>query len=287
MLIDLQLHSTYSDGYLTPFELVKFLSKYGVKTASLTDHNTVAGLYEFKQACQKYKIKPITGLELYVKFNNRKLNVLWYNFDFTREELYKMLHNSYITRRSNLRRALEKLIKYGFKIEINRVLDKYNNYIPINRIIDDIRNLRYNQVKIKRELGTDNPREEEIIKKYFYNKDICVLHNTRIDIRRIIELRERIGGKIILSHPCKYKYPLRGFFKTLRVLGIDGIEVFSPHHSIGSVMYLQYVAKESKFIETGGSDFHRYEGGNNLIQNSWQYYKIDSNYLTRIKEIIG
>ncbi|MBU4375047.1 PHP domain-containing protein, partial [Patescibacteria group bacterium] len=64
MLIDLQLHSTYSDGYLTPTELAGFLAKQGVKIAALTDHNTVGGLDEFRQACRACKIKPITGVEL-------------------------------------------------------------------------------------------------------------------------------------------------------------------------------------------------------------------------------
>jgi predicted metal-dependent phosphoesterase TrpH len=62
MLIDLQLHSTYSDGYLTPTQIVKFIAKHGIKVAAITDHNTVSGLYEFRNSCKKYKIKPITGI---------------------------------------------------------------------------------------------------------------------------------------------------------------------------------------------------------------------------------
>ncbi len=72
MLIDLQLHSTYSDGYLTPTELVDFVGRCNVKVASLTDHNTVGGLEEFKAAAKRKKIKVINGMEIYVKFNNHK-----------------------------------------------------------------------------------------------------------------------------------------------------------------------------------------------------------------------
>ena len=57
MLIDLQLHSTCSDGYLTPSEVAKTCRERGVKVASLTDHNTVSGQEEFARACKELKIK--------------------------------------------------------------------------------------------------------------------------------------------------------------------------------------------------------------------------------------
>jgi predicted metal-dependent phosphoesterase TrpH len=55
MLIDLQFHSTYSDGYLTPTQLAQFMSKQGIKVAALTDHNTVSGINQFKKPCNKLK----------------------------------------------------------------------------------------------------------------------------------------------------------------------------------------------------------------------------------------
>ena len=82
MYIDLQLHSTYSDGALTPTQMAGFLKAHGVKVASLTDHNTVAGLDEFFNACNKVGIKAIPGVELYVKYGVKKLNFLFYNFGF-------------------------------------------------------------------------------------------------------------------------------------------------------------------------------------------------------------
>jgi len=61
----------------------------------------------------------------------------------------------------------------------------------------------------------------------------------------------------------------------------------SPHHSIGAIMFAQHISTELKFIETGGSDFHRHEGDKYSLQNSWQYFKIDSKYLKGIEKIIG
>src|SRR3989344_6476014 len=116
MIIDLQLHSTYSDGYLTPTQLADFLLKHEVKIASLTDNNTVAGLDEFRLACKKNNIKAIAGMEIYAKLNSKKFNLLWYNFDDKNPALHEFLRLSQIKRRNQIRRALVKLKNLGMEI---------------------------------------------------------------------------------------------------------------------------------------------------------------------------
>lgn len=286
MLIDLQLHSNYSDGYLTPTEVAKFIASQGVKVAALTDHNTVGGLDEFRRACRKYKIKPITGLELYTKLGGKRINLLWFNFDAKDPELHKILRDSQIRRKNQVRKFLKRLAKNGFKIELNKILDKYTHYIPLNRLADEIWAVPSNREKIKKELGLKNPRESEIIGKYFYGKK-NTLREIYIDIRRILAIRKRINGQLIFNHPAKHNQLRRDMLLKLKKLGVDGIEVISPHHSVGSVMYAQAMARELDFITTGGSDFHRHEGENYPIQNSFQYFKIDSKYLRKINKIIG
>lgn len=286
MLIDLQLHSNYSDGYLTPTEVAKFIARQGIKVASLTDHNTVSGLDEFAQACKKYKIKPINGLELYAKIDSQRLNLLWFNFDKENPELHKILRDSQIRRKNQVRRFLKKFLRKNLKIKLNELLDKYTHYIPINHIINNIWSAPANRKIIKRELGLKNPGENEIIEKYFYNKN-NILRESYVDIKRILKIRKKIGGQLIFNHPGKHNQLKRGLMGKLKKLGIDGLEVISPHHSIGAIMYVQAMAREFKFIATGGSDFHRHEGRNQLIQNSSQYFKIDSKYLKGIDKIIG
>ena len=287
MLIDLQFHSTYSDGYLTPTELVKFISKQGVKIASLTDHNTVRGLNEFRTACKKYKIKAITGIEIYTKLNNHKFNILWYNFNDNDPELHNILRDSQLRRRKQFRILLKKLVEKGYKININKIIDKYNHYTPLNHIVDDFISIKSNFNRIKKELNLKNPREGDIIKEYFHNKQIKKLQNSYISIERILKLRKKIGGQLIICHPAKYNNIKFNFFEKLKNLGIDGVEIFSPHHSYGSIIYLQHLAREFNFITTGGSDFHRFEGSAHKLQYSWQYFKIDSNYLRKINKIIS
>ena len=286
MLIDLQLHSTYSDGYMTPTEIVKFIKNQGVKVAALTDHNTVGGVDEFVLACKKNKIKPIVGMELYVKLKNHKFNLLWYNFDHNDPLLHKFLRDSHVRRRAQVRNVLKKLSRRGFELDVPKILDKYNRYIPINRVVDDFMSARKNKNKVKKVLKTKIPREEDIISEFFRNKDMGILRESYISVERVVDLKKKIGGQLVICHPAKFHYISIENWEKLKKMGIDGVEKMSPHHSIGAVMYIQQLARELDFVETGGSDFHRFEGGTYPLQYSWQYFEVDSDYLRRINKII-
>jgi hypothetical protein len=286
MLIDLQSHSTYSDGYMSPTELARFLANQGVKIASLTDHNTVGGWSEFKRACVKFKIKPIVGIELYSKLNRKHLSVLWYNFDHADAALHEMLRSSQVRRRNQVRKLLKKMTDRGFKINIDQTLDKYNHYVSINHLIDDIMAVPANRNKIRKELSNPHPREEEIIHHYFFRSKNTKLNNSFIDLKRIIALRKRIGGQLIFNHPGRYNQLNKELLVELKKLGVNGLEVLSPHHSVGAVLYSQHLAHELNLIATGGSDFHLFEN-RGALKSSWQYFKIDSSHLKDINKIIG
>lgn len=286
MRIDLQLHSTYSDGYLSPTELADFIKKNSVEVAALTDHNTVSGLREFKRECEKHKIKFIKGLELYVSLGHRKFNLLWYNFDDTHPELHEMLRASQLRRRKTARRILDNLAQDGFIVDTDRILDKHSHYVSINKVIDDFIAVKSNFDRVKKELGLDNPREDDIIHAYFHNDKIGKLKPSYISLERVVKLRQKIGGQLILCHPGKFGQVNREFWKRLQEMGIDGVEMLSPHHSYGTIMHIQKLAREFNWIETGGSDFHRFEGGNHPVQYSWRYFKIYSESLRGVKKII-
>lgn len=287
MLIDLQTHSTYSDGYLTPTRLADFLKAQGVKVAALTDHNTVAGLSEFRQACLKNKIKPITGLELYVKLNHTKFNLLWYNFNSEHPALHEVLRLSQTRRRDQMRRALVKLKNLGLIFNENKILDKYSHYIPLNRIIEDIWGIAQNRRQIARGLGIKNPRQDEIIKHFFKNPEINQLKEIYVDLKLILKLRKQIGGQLVLNHPGKNNRLDKDFIARLKQLNFDGLEVLSPHHTIGAVMFAQSLAKQFKMIMTGGSDYHQDELGDAAIKNVYAYFKIYSECLPGVNKIIG
>jgi len=287
MKIDLQLHSTYSDGYLSPTKLAAFVAAQGIKVAALTDHNTLAGQAEFKKACSKYRIKTVPGLELYVKVGSRNINILWYNYNPDSPELQAILLETQNRRRHNMRSKLLQLQKSDFHLEIEKILAKYPNYIPVNKIVDELFSSTANQKLIKKHLGLQNPREEDLMAEYFFNKKSAPLRDSYLSLKRVLKIRERVGGQIIFCHPGHHN-KLRGqIIPKLKSLGIDGLELLSPHHSHEAIMYIQYLAQEFDLVTTGGSDFHKFELPDKKIRYAGAWFEIDSKYLRKIDRIIG
>jgi 3',5'-nucleoside bisphosphate phosphatase len=287
MLIDLQLHSKYSDGYLSPSQLARKLASYNVKVASLTDHNSIAGQEEFALACKKYDIKSINGLELYVRHGNYTFNVLWYNYDLNSFELLDLIEPTWVRRRKKVKKIVDSLIERGFKIDLDNFIKKHQNYLPINHLVDHIFSYPKNRRIIKKDLEINNPRENEVISHYFYPKTGLRLKEARVSFERIIEKRKKIGGQIIFAHPALNRRLKKNLILNLKKAGLDGLEVLSPHHSYNSIVYLSSLVKEFDLISTGGSDIHLAAEPGTKPQYAWDYFKIDSRNLSQIDKIIN
>lgn len=91
ILLNLHLHSHFSDGEQTPETLAANLAAAGVRCAALTDHDTLEGLPRFREALKKRGIAWISGVELTTFFNGRELHLLGYGFDPAHPELLATL----------------------------------------------------------------------------------------------------------------------------------------------------------------------------------------------------
>jgi 3',5'-nucleoside bisphosphate phosphatase len=287
MLIDLQLHSKYSDGYLSPKVIAKMLNDFKVKVASLTDHNSISGLDEFKKACDAYNIKTINGLELYVRHKSHTFNVLWYNFDLSSKKLQLMLERTWSRRRKKFLAIIEEIKKKGLIIEVEKYLKNHQNYLPVNHLVWQIWNNKKNQKIIKAELNKEAPREEDIVSHYFYPEKGSSLSEARISFITLAKLREEIGGQLFLAHPCLHKYINKNLIIEPKKIGLDGIELLSPHHNYSSIVILSSIIKELDLMATGGSDFHLPANEGTGPKYSWQWFKIDSSHLRKINKVIG
>ena len=288
MIIDLQLHSTYSDGYLSPTEVANFLAHKGVKIASLTDHNTAAGYPEFYTACSTLGIKVIPGVEIYTRFNNQQINILWYNLPLDSQEFNELMENTQKHWSTRLRWHLLKLIKAKVLVAGSEtVLDQFSNYVPTNSLLDAILGLPGNRELIAEELNNPFFREEEAIALLFNNKKVGKLRLSAVNLEKIINLQKKLGGQLVFCHPAKGRVVPAKLVAQLKSLGVEGLEVLSPHHSLGAIFYLQDLAERNDMIITAGSDFHRFEGGSHGLTSVYDYWQADSSHLRRIEEIIG
>mgnify|MGYP001163452471 FL=1 len=288
MIIDLQLHSTYSDGYLSPTEVANFLAHKGVKIASLTDHNTAAGYPEFYTACSTLGIKVVPGVEIYTRFNNQQINILWYNLPLDSQEFNELMKNTQRHWLARLRWHLLKLVKAKVLVAGSEaVLDQFSNYVPTNGLLDAILSLPGNREMIAKELNSPFFREEDAIALLFNNKKVGKLRPSTINLEKVVNLKKKLGGQLVFCHPAKGRVVTAKLVAQLKSLGVEGLEVLSPHHSLGAIFYLQDLAERNDMIITAGSDFHRFEGGSHGLTSVYDYWQADSSHLRRIEEIIG
>ncbi|NCB20501.1 MAG: PHP domain-containing protein [Clostridia bacterium] len=287
MKIDLQLHSLYSDGYNSPQQLARMLKVNNIKVASLTDHNTIAGQKEFAEACKKYNIKSIPGLELYVRYKSRTFNLLWYNYQMDSLELQKMLESTWKRRRLMAQKVDSRLQRLGIRFNLGKFIDNHPYYLPVNHWLDELKKSRYNRSIFRKIDSNKEILDDNLIRILFYPKKGVNLQEARVSLTRVLNLRKKVGGQLIMCHPGLNNKLKNNLLMHLFDAGLDGAELLSPHHSISTVIYITREIKKRNLIATAGSDFHKAAPEDFNPRYAWQWCNFESRDLYQIHKIIG
>ncbi len=240
---DLHIHSTYSDGALSPSELIDRAKNVGLSVISLTDHDSVGGVEEAIAIGNKKGVEVIVGIELSACFNGSEIHLLGYFMDHTNKELIDSLAGFQEERMKRAMRIIGKLNKMNIPLDIDSVLeqvrgDSVGRPHIANALVNEGHADSYHQAFTKY-IGNGRPAYEQ--KWNFSPEDT-------------IQLINKAGGLSFLAHPGRSV----GEDLLLRLIkaGLDGIEVIHPHHSPELVQYYHGIVGEYFLLESGGSDFH-------------------------------
>ena len=121
--IDLHVHSTASDGTLTPTELAAEAKKQGLLAFALTDHDTVDGVAEARTAAQSAGIELVPGVELSTEYKEKEIHMVGLFLDETNPRLLKHLTHFRDNRKNRNLKMYELLRKEGFDITIEALQD--------------------------------------------------------------------------------------------------------------------------------------------------------------------
>ena len=240
---DLHLHTTFSDGALSPQGLVKKAHDAGLKAIAITDHDHVGALEEAVDWGRTYGVEVISGLELSATFAEKDIHILAYFFDPTDKTLLEYLD---VFRKERLRRAeriVEKLNKINIPITLNAVLEKAGEgsigrpHIA-NALLDEGWTETYHEA-FSKYIGTNGPAYE---KKF------------QLSPEEAIRLVSSCGGLTFLAHPGNYTTEAE--LLELIKKGLDGIEVIHPSHNETRQDYYRGVVNQYFLLESGGSDYH-------------------------------
>jgi len=251
-MIDLHTHSTFSDGSLTPEELVKEAKKNRLSALALTDHDTVSGIPHFLKACQKYKIKGIPGIEFSVNdelSDGGQIHIIGLFIDHTSAEINKYARSMKKFRIERNKKIVNKLQEMDIPITIAEVQEESTDGV--------LGRAHIARVLIKKEVVLS---VQEAFDKLIGPGKPAFVPKPRFMAEEIIGLIKNAGGLSILAHPMhlnfKSSIKLYDFIQSLAGYGLNGIEIFYPNTPKKTVNQLLKIADELELLISGGSDYH-------------------------------
>ncbi len=246
--IDLHTHTTFSDGTVTPSELIRYAAKKNIKAIAITDHDNFDGVEEAITAGKKENIEVISGIEMSTDYNSKEIHIVGIFIDIKNKDFNNALKSLKEKRKKRNLLAIEKLNNLNIDITYEE-LEK----ISSNKIIT-----RAHFAKVLMQKGYISS-VKECFNKYMGENKPAYVKREVISPEETISLIKNAGGSAILAHPLLYNFPKEELLKMLvylKSIGITGMECLYSTHSKEDTEYLTTLAKELNLKISGGSDFH-------------------------------
>ncbi len=229
--IDLHVHTTASDGTVTPADVVALAKEASLSAIAITDHDTVLGYEEAAQAGEKLGIEVIPGIELSTKY----------------KELKKELKGIVDDRDIRNEKTVSLMRQDGISITYDEMKARFGEVVG---------RPHFAEILVEYGLAEDSA---DAFRRYVGKGMRYWLPRTAIPIERCIGLILTAGGIPVLAHPFEYKYEDKSLAELIEhcmAAGLLGIECRHSSHTPGQMAYLELLADEYGLFKTGGSDFH-------------------------------
>lgn len=255
-MIDLHVHSTFSDGSMTPEELVQLALDCGLSALALTDHDTTAGIESFlaagTAACAQNEVDKslvcIPGVEISVAVDHGTMHVLGYLIEVGDTKLEALLARIRGGRNERNEQILTKLCGLGLELEMAEVLSFSGDGVVgrphFARALVARGYVRSTQAAFEKYLARGRPAYAD---RY------------RPNAEESIDTISNAGGVAVMSHPSTLGMGPKAFRVLLEELahaGLQGIEAYYSEHSPEQEQKYVQLARDLGLVATGGSDFH-------------------------------
>jgi hypothetical protein len=258
--IDLQVHSTASDGALAPAQVVQAARAADLYAIALTDHDTVDGLAEAMDAGRQLGVRIVPGVELSTHFGDAELHLLGLHLSDT----------------ETMRTALEELQqgRVHRAEEIVRALNRVSIPVTIEAVMAEAGNGAVGRPHIARAMiagGWVRDFREAFDKWLGWGRPAYV-EKMRFEVADGIALVHRAGGLAVWAHPGEDATAAR--IAKLAESGLDSVEVLHPSHPPYLSQKLMGLVNAAGLLPSGGSDWHgTFEGprrlGGQMVPKIW------------------
>lgn len=240
---DLHMHTTASDGVLSPRELVDFAASRGVTIMAVTDHDTFAGADSLRDV--ETPIPVITGVELSMA-DMKGLHLLGYGMTGAPElrQIVRELAEKRLTRAA---RMVEKLNQLGFLLEYDELRAACEGTVGRPHVARAMVAKGYVRTT------------EQAFDKYIGDDCPAYVPNERLTMAEALPLMHRCGFVPVLAHPAELEkddMTTRMLIEAWQKQGLMGVEVYHPSQQKRSFANMDAFARRMGLLVTGGSDYH-------------------------------
>jgi len=252
---DFHTHSNYSDGVLTPSQLVRAAREAGLGVISLTDHDITDGVEEAQAEGRRAGVEVIPGVELSAGVRNAygvetEMHVLGYFINPRNSHLQQTLAMFRKTRLKRAEHMVAKLAHLGMRLKAEKI-DEQSQGKTVGR------------PHIARALVAAGfiGNYQEAFDKYLKEGKPAYVSKALMSPLECIQLIHRAGGLAVVAHPFYGGPRQRQTWDFLIKNGLDGIEAHHSHHPPHTAKHYETLARDYGILVTGGSDFHSAENG--------------------------
>ncbi|MBM3156357.1 MAG: PHP domain-containing protein [Chloroflexi bacterium] len=245
MRADLHLHTTASDGRLTPKELVRRAAELKLDVIAITDHDSVEGIQPALEEAKNHpQLTVIPGVEINTDVPKGEVHILGYFVNYRDPELKRALEELRNSRYERGRRMIDKLCVMNIKVNWNRVVELAGNG------------------SVGRPHIAQAMQEQGFVSSLKEAFDIYIGRNCPAYVERkkltpveAVKLVLDAEGLPVLAHPADIE-SLELFIQKLKRAGIIGIETYYNGYDSSTIARLEKLAERHDLIASGGSDFH-------------------------------
>jgi len=242
-MIDLHIHTIYSDGTYTPEEVVRKASKLGLVAISITDHDSVDGLEEAISAAEGSGVEVVPGVEMSTDVGEDEMHILGYYFDWKDADFLSQLKEFQAARARRNQKLVKKLEALGMKI----------NYDELEGLAPQgvISRLHIARLMVRKGYV---PSIGAAFEEWLNSGRPAYVEKMKVSPFQIVQLILKVGGIPVLAHP--YLSKRDDLIPALVKVGLKGIEVYHSAHSARVSEHYLKIAQKYHLLITGGSDCH-------------------------------
>lgn len=240
-MLELHCHTTFSDGTLTPTELVQAAVSAGIRALAITDHDTISGWDEAIATAKPYNLEIVPGVELSTVHRDRSLHILGFYPDANK--LCAPLSERLEGRKRRAHQMVANLEALGYPIPVAKLGEGIAPSRPhLARALVEAGHVQSTREAFDRLLGDDQPAYVDY-EKFSISEGIALLRNC--------------GAVPVWAHPYLFRGgEVEEVLEELLNAGVMGIEVYHPSHTPKERKNLEALCANYGLLMTGGSDYH-------------------------------